>query len=171
VVEVAVTQSEHGVLVHPLPRQRTSRRRPRPRLRLSVILAISAGGFSGGLARYWITEAWPVPANGFPWSTLGINTAGAFTLALLLIMVIEVWPPTTYVRPAAGTGFLGAFTTFSAVVTSANRVAAHGHVLTAAGYVSASTATGLVAASLGLVLGRGIGSIRRHRARHVERGT
>ncbi|MFD8221369.1 hypothetical protein ACFV2U_48915 [Streptomyces sp. NPDC059697] len=35
-------------------------------------------------------------------TTFAINVSGAFLLALLLVYVLEIWPPTRYVRPFAG---------------------------------------------------------------------
>src|SRR5664279_4948564 len=71
------------------------------------------------------------------------SPCGAFALALLLVIVIEVWLPTTYVRSALGIGFLGGFTTFSSVVTNTERLAGHGAVGIAARYLGLSTVAGL----------------------------
>ena len=146
-----------------------ARRRRRPRLRGRVLAAVFAGGFVGGLARYAITAAWPTPAAGVPWATFAVNTAGAFALALLLVLVTEVWRPTTYVRPLFGTGFLGAFTTFSAVVTTTDQLAARGAAGTAAFYLVISMFAGLAAASFGLVTGRAVAAFR-HRNRQPTAG-
>jgi CrcB protein len=129
-----------------------------PPIAPGIVLAVFIGGIFGGLARYGIGRAVPPSANGFPWDIFAINLGGAFALALLLVLVIEVLPPTRYVRPALGTGFLGAFTTFSSLATAADHLAAHGHPSTAALYVVTSMAGGLMAAFLGLVSGRAIGS-------------
>jgi CrcB protein len=83
-----------------------------------------------------------------------INGSGAFVLALLLVVVGEVLPPTTYVRPLLGTGFCGAWTTFSAIVASTDQLGAHGHAATAMLYLVGSLAVGLAAALGGLVTGR-----------------
>ena len=143
--------------------------RPRrwPRPRAAALAAVFAGGFVGGLTRYGVTSAWPAPAYQFPWATLVVNTSGAFALALLLVLVVDVLPPTTVLRPALGTGFLGAFTTFASVVTAADRLAALGRVHTAAIYLLASAVAGLSAAAFGLVLGRGIAA---YRHRGTEQG-
>src|SRR5450759_1350811 len=111
----------------------------------------------------------PKPAAGVPWATFAVNTAGAFALALLLVLVTEVWRPTTYVRPLFGTGFLGAFTTFSAVVTTTVQLAARGAVGTAAFYLVISMFAGLAAASFGLVTGRAVAASR-HRNRQPTAG-
>lgn len=118
----------------------------------------------GGLARYGITQTWPAPARGLPAATLAINTGGAFALALLVVLTTEVWAPGRHVHPLLVTGFPGAFTTFSSVVTNVDTLVAHGHVGTAGAYLAASLSAGLAAASLGLLLGRAF-VVRRHRPR------
>lgn len=131
-----------------------------PRLRPAVLAAVFIGGCVGGLARYQVTRAWPTPVHGFPWATFVINSSGAFLLALLLVVVIEVLPPTTYVRPLLGTGFCGAWTTFSSIVVTTDQLIANGHPRLGATYVLTSMVAGLGSAALGLVLGRSIGAWR-----------
>ena len=130
-----------------------------PRLSPGVVAAIFVGGVFGGLARYGIGRAAPPRADGFPWDIFVINLAGAFALAVLLVLVIEVLPPTKYVRPAFGTGFIGAFTTFSSLAVATDQLLAHGHATLAIGYVFASTFGGLVAALFGLACGRALGAV------------
>jgi fluoride exporter len=111
-------------------------------------------GLSGWCAR-------PPATDGFPWDIFAINLSGAFALALLLVLVLEVFPPTRYVRPALGTGFIGAFTTFSSLATAADHLLAHGHPMLAIAYTLGSLFGGLVAATLGLASGRAISAKRR----------
>ena len=146
------------------PQRRTPSRWPR--LAPDVVLAVFVGGIFGGFARYGIGLAWPPAVGGFPWDVFVINLSGAFVLALLLVLVLEVLPPTHYVRPALGTGFLGAFTTFSSLATATDQLLAHGHPGLAVGYAVGSLFGGLAAASFGLVFGRAI-SANRHRAREM----
>ena len=145
------------------------RRRSRwPRLKAGVVLAVFVGGFFGGLARYGIGEAFPTPNSRFPWATFAINLGGAFLLALLLVLVLEVLPPTRFVRPGLGTGFLGAFTTFSSLATSTDQLAAHGHAGIAVAYAVLSLFGGLACASFGLVVGRSLRANRHRRSRERE---
>jgi CrcB protein len=132
-----------------------------PRIHWLSVAAVGAGGFFGGLARYALGLAWPAHGAVFPWATFTINTSGAFLLALLLILVLEVLPPTTYLRPGLGTGFCGAYTTFSSVAVAADQFTAHGRAALAAGYVGASLFAGLAAASFGMILGRSIAASRK----------
>lgn len=140
---------------------RRARHRRLPPLHGWSVLAVGIGGFAGGLARYGLDTAWPEPTTAFPWTTFAINTSGAFLLGLLLVLVLEVVLPHWWVRPALGTGVLGAYTTFSSVVVAVDRLAAHGRGGVAAAYLLGSLIGGLIAASAGLVLGRRIVSARR----------
>jgi CrcB protein len=130
-----------------------------PRFAPGVLVAVFIGGVLGGLARYGIGRAAPPGAAGFPWDIFAINLCGAFALAVLLVLVLEVLPATRYVRPAVGTGFIGAFTTFSSLVVASDHLFAHGHPALAIVYTFGSLFGGLVAAVLGLVCGRAIGAI------------
>jgi CrcB protein len=125
-----------------------------------MVGAVFAGGCLGGLARYEVTLAWPPSPHGFPWATFAINTSGAFGLALLLVLVNDVLPPTTYVRPLLGTGFCGAWTTFSSIVAASDQLVAHGDAVTGILYLIGSAGCGLMAATAGLVTGR---FLARHR--------
>lgn len=88
-------------------------------------------------------------------TTFAINVSGAFLLALLLVYVLEIWPPTRYVRrPFAGVGFLGAFTTFSTWMVDTDRLLGHGHYTVAALNVFGSLSAGLAATVLGPAIGR-----------------
>ena len=70
-------------------------------------------------------------------------------------------------RPALGTGFIGAFTTFSSLATASDHLLAHGHPMLAIAYTLGSLFGGLVAVSLGLAGGRAI-SANRRQARRPE---
>jgi fluoride exporter len=135
----------------------------RPHRRRRLLAAIAVGGFAGGLARYGIGLAFPTPRGAFPAATFAINVSGSFVLALLVVFVLEIWPPTTYVRPLLGTGFCGAFTTFSTWMVDTDRLLSGRQVGTAAWYLFGSLAAGLAATSLGLSVGRAVVVHRRHR--------
>ena len=115
---------------------------------------IALGGFAGGDARYALGLAWPDNPGVFPWTTFSINVSGAFVLALLLVLILEAWEAPTWLRPLVGTGFLGAFTTFSAVAFALDRFAAADQWLLFSAYMGFSVLAGLAAASFGVLLGR-----------------
>lgn len=137
---------------------------PRHPLHPRVLGVIALGGFAGGLARYGLGLAFPAAHGDFPAATFGINVSGSFILALLIVFVLEVWPPTTYIRPLIGTGFCGAYTTFSTFAVGVDQLLSAGRTGVAAAYLFGSLAAGLAATSLGLTTGRAVVAHRRRLA-------
>jgi CrcB protein len=108
----------------------------------------------GGPARYEMAQLIAVAKNGFPWATFWTNISGSFVLGFILVLVIERFPPTRYLRPFFATGFLGAYTTFSTFAVETDLLIKAGHILTAALYSLGSLAAGLAAAWAGILLAR-----------------
>jgi CrcB protein len=131
-----------------------------PRLHADLVAAVFAGGCCGGVARHLAGTAWPAEPGGFPSAVLAVNLAGAFVLAVVVVVAAEL-QPSRYLRPLLGTGFCGALTTFSAVVVDAVRLAGAGHQELAVAVLAANAAGGLAAAALGLVLARGVAERQR----------
>jgi CrcB protein len=128
--------------------------RPRRHRHWDVLLAIALGGGLGSLARYLVGDALPTAPGQFPWSTFLINISGGFALGWLMVMILDVWPPTRYVRPFLGIGVLGGFTTFSTLAVELRGLAANGHLVLAGTYALATLAAGLAAVWTGTALGR-----------------
>ncbi|NUR63657.1 MAG: CrcB family protein [Catenulispora sp.] len=135
-----------------------------------VVAAVATGGALGGPTRYGLGLAFPTAPHTFPATTFVINVTGSFALALFLVFILDIWPPTTYVRPFFCVGFLGAYTTFSTWMVDTDRLVAAGAWGAAAANLGLSLAAGLAATSLGLVVGRGIAA-RRARRRTAATGT
>jgi CrcB protein len=118
--------------------------------RAEVVAAVFLGGCAGGLVRYVEVQAWPTGSSGFPSSTLAVNLVGA-----LLLAAFVTWADRArhggLSRALLGTGFCGAYTTFSSIVVDADRLIAHGAWGTATGYVAASFAGGVAAAVVGML--------------------
>jgi CrcB protein len=115
---------------------------------------VLAGGFFGGLVRYEVVKHWGTRPGQFPWSTFAVNTAGAFVLGVVVIVVIDVLAGSRYLRPVVGAGFCGALTTFSSVAVVADQLLRHGHSATGIGYLLGSLVAGLAAAALGATTAR-----------------
>lgn len=110
-----------------------------------ALAAIFAGGMAGALARVWLGEHFASAAGNWPWTTFAINVGGSFALAYLATRLQERLPVSTYRQPLLGTGFCGAYTTFSTMQVETLRIIdRHGYGL-AAGYAFASVAAGLLA--------------------------
>ena len=122
------------------------------RRRWDVLLVIAAGGVLGSLARWGVAELLPPSPGGMPWATALVNVAGCLLLGVLLVLVVDVWPPSRYARPFLGTGVLGGFTTFSTyMVDTRGLLVAHRPVL-ATTYRLGTLAAGLGAVWAGTAL-------------------
>lgn len=77
------------------------------------VLYVALGGSLGAVSRYGISE-WARRRLGdaLPWGTLFVNVVGSLLLGLLLGLALREVGTRGH-RAAFGTGFLGAFTTFS----------------------------------------------------------
>ena len=129
--------------------------------RPDVLLAVAAGGFLGAPARYGVGVLLPTKKDGFPWSTFVVNVSGALLLGVLLVLLLDRFPPDRYARAFLGTGFLGAYTTFSTYMVETLLLAKDGNPAQATAYLLGSLAVGLLAAWLGIVIGRGVSTFRR----------
>ena len=110
----------------------------------------------GAAARDAIDQAWPTRGTGFPAATLTINLSGAFALGLLLELLVRAGTDTGWrrrTRLLVGTGFMGAYTTYSTFAIESDQLVRRGHSGTAALYIAVSVAGGLVAAFAGIVVG------------------
>ena len=135
----------------PSPTKRATGPGSAPVLRIVVI---AAGGALGTLARYEVSQAVVVSANGFPWATFAVNVVGSLLLGVIITVVAERWPPTRYALPFAAIGFCGGFTTFSTLMVEAVRRAQDGYPALGVVYLLASVVAGVVAAVLGVQLAR-----------------
>lgn len=122
--------------------------------RRAILAVISAGGGLGSMARWALGAWWAHSPGEFPWSTYAINVVGSFLLAVLIVLVTEVWPRSTYIRPFLGVGVLGGFTTFSTYMLDVHELILDGRALRAGLYLAASLLSGLVSAWIGLVVTR-----------------
>jgi CrcB protein len=138
---------------------------PRRRRQWGVLAAISLGGGLGSAARYTVSAAIPVEGGHFPWATFLINMTGCFALGLLMVFILDIWPPTRYVRPFLGVGFLGGYTTFSTFAVETRNLAGHGAWILADAYALNSLVGGLAAVWLGITLARLIGGLPIRRKR------
>jgi CrcB protein len=122
-------------------------------------LIVLAGGFCGAVTRYLLTKpllalagALPGAHTGFPYDTLLINLTGAFLIGLLFGAFEHGAPISPDLRLALGTGFLGAYTTFSSFVVGAASELQHGQALTALIYLCGALAGGVALAFAGFTL-------------------
>ncbi len=122
----------------------------------TVLGAISIGGGAGAAARYGLGEAFTVGTSSFPWTTFFINVAGCLLIGFLMVLVVTVWPEQRLIRPFFGVGVLGGFTTFSTYIVDVQRLLSHGRPLVGLGYLLLTAVFALLAAWVGLGLGRAV---------------
>jgi CrcB protein len=118
------------------------------------LLAIFIGGAGGALARTAAVMAFGDPAPAWPWTIFLINLAGAFALGYLATRPSLRLPRPISAAALLGTGFCGAFTTFSTMMLELARMLDAGRVGLAALYAAASIAGGLAAVGLATLLAR-----------------
>jgi CrcB protein len=109
---------------------------------------VAAGGSVGALARVAAAREFPVHAGSFPWTTFVLNLVGCLVLAYAATRLLERLPPSTYRRPAVGTGFCGALTTFSTLQLELFQLLRNGDVGLALAYACGSIACGFAAVVL-----------------------
>ena len=112
------------------------------------LLAVYAGGAVGAVARALVGELLPHDPGSWPWATFGVNVAGAFLLGWLITRLQERVPPSAYRRPLLGTGFCGAFTTFSTFQVELLGMLDADRAGLALGYAGASLLAGGIAVAL-----------------------
>jgi fluoride exporter len=112
------------------------------------LAAIFAGGAIGALLRVWLGEHYTGAADAFPWVTFAINVSGTVALGYFVTRLQERLPLSTYRRPLLGTGFCGAFTTFSTMQVEIFKMLEHDRYGLAAIYAVASVLAGYLAISI-----------------------
>lgn len=115
---------------------------------LRRVLLVALGGTLGTAARLGLGLVVGEP-GGFPLAVLLANVLGA----LLIGVVAARLPASAELRLLLGTGVLGGFTTYSAFMTGTLALWGSAPLLAAA-YAAGSLVLGLLAAAVGLRLGR-----------------
>lgn len=115
-----------------------------------------AGGFCGAITRYALSKpllllaaTLPGGHTGFPYDILFINLTGAFAIGLLFGAFEQGAGISPDLRLALGTGFLGAYTTFSSFMVGASMLTLRGAGMQALLYLVGSMTAGVALASAG----------------------
>lgn len=118
------------------------------------LAAIFAGGAIGAVARVWLARNLVQADTAWPWTIFAINIAGAFALGYFATRLQERLPQSTYRRPLLGTGFCGAFTTFSTMEVEILKMIEADRYTLAISYSVASLIAGVMAIWLASTLVR-----------------
>ena len=106
------------------------------------------GGAAGTLSRFGVNEALPGDTL-FPIATFIVNVVGSFALGLLLAALLT---RRNELRLLLGTGFLGGFTTYSALAVETDTLLRGDHVVMGLAYAVGSVLAGIAAALVGIAV-------------------
>ncbi|MGG3564751.1 fluoride efflux transporter CrcB [Neobacillus rhizosphaerae] len=116
---------------------------------ITNIAIVALGGFFGAMSRYglglFFKKRYP---SAFPIGTLFVNLLGSFLLGLIMGANTD-----STLRLLLGTGFMGAFTTFSTFKLENIQLHTKGKINVAVLYLAISYTCGILLAFLGISLG------------------
>ena len=126
-------------------------------LRPTSLALIGIGGVLGTYARASLAHLVPSHPGQWPWATFAVNLTGALVLGFLLEALTRSGSDVGWRRRSRlilGTGFLGSYTTYSALAVEVTQSLHAGHVVLALGYAGVSVVLGVGAASIGYLAAR-----------------
>jgi CrcB protein len=121
---------------------------------MSVVawIAFLAGGAVGAPSRYLLDGFVQSRTKGtFPWGTFAINASGSLLLGVLTGLALQHGLGAT-TKTVLGTGFCGAFTTFSTFTFETVRLAEEGAARNALASIAANAVVGTLIGGLGLAV-------------------
>ncbi|MES2093178.1 MAG: CrcB family protein [Actinomycetota bacterium] len=118
------------------------------------VVAVVVGGAIGTGMRLTLDIVFPHTDTGFPVSTLSVNVVGSFVLGTLITTLWRRSSTPNWVKVGLGTGVVGSFTTFSALIVSLLGEVSRGLWMLALLYLLLSLVLGFGAAMLGVSVGR-----------------
>jgi CrcB protein len=118
------------------------------------IAAIFLGGAIGSLLRVLLAQTVSSGAASWPWATFIVNVSGCFALGLIATHLRERPPEAPHWHPLLGTGFCGAYTTFSTMQLELVRMIDHERFALALGYALTSVVAGFLAIAAGAAVAR-----------------
>lgn len=122
---------------------------------IQKLSCLALAGALGTLARYGLA-GFVHRANGasFPWGTVIVNLTGCFLAGLIWKLFETRWPVSGETRALVLIGFMGAFTTFSALILETGELLRAAEWMHAAVNIAMQNGLGFVALFAGAALGR-----------------
>lgn len=123
---------------------------------MKILLLTGCAGFIGTVLRYLCLRCLDGKTPGFPGGTLAVNILGAFIAGCMYWIFKDKWSAYSVYSPIVFTGFLGAFTTFSAFTLDSLKLLEDGHAALFFVNIVVMNLAGLAAAGAGMLLFRAI---------------
>ena len=116
---------------------------------------LALAGALGTLARYELAGfVHRINNVSFPWGTIAVNLTGCFLAGLLWALFENRWTVSGETRMVVLVGFMGAFTTFSAMILETGELIRSAEWIYALVNVAVQNVIGFVALFIGAALGR-----------------
>ena len=116
---------------------------------------LSLAGALGTLARYGLAGlVHRIDGSSFPWGTVAVNLIGCFIAGWLYVMFENRWPVSGETRTIILVGFMGAFTTFSAMILETGVLLRSTDWLYAAANIALQNGVGFISLWAGMTLAR-----------------
>jgi len=124
---------------------------------VAQILFIAAGGATGALLRYWMSNGiHAYMGRGFPYGTLSVNLLGSLLMGLAYVFLVERMDVSPEWRAGLIIGLLGAFTTFSTFSIETLNLIEAGEQLKAGLNILFSVTLCITGCWFGMIIGRQI---------------
>lgn len=121
----------------------------------TLYLFIALGGALGALARFFLsTWIYEKTLSVFPWGTFVVNIMGCFIMGIVYVLGVEKLVINPNTRLFIAVGFLGSFTTFSALGLETMNIIKEGQLNIALLNGIGSLVTGVAAVGLGMITGQ-----------------
>lgn len=119
------------------------------------ILYLGIAGSLGTLARYGLSGlVQKASSDSFPWGTFAVNIAGCLLFGIIWALTAEKMVMGQEVRTIILTGFMGAFTTFSSLISDSGQLLAASKWMLGLGNIALQSIAGIALFFIGLSLGR-----------------
>ncbi len=117
---------------------------------IAKLLWLAAAGAMGTVSRFAILETvqrvWP---HNWPIGILAVNTLGCFLAAAFVSAMKSDWPLNPTISAIVLSGFMGAFTTYSAFMVESGEILQESGWVWAVVYVATHVLTGIMAYGVG----------------------
>ena len=124
---------------------------------VSQLVYIAAGGATGALMRYWMSNGiYLLLGRGFPYGTLTVNVVGSLLMGFCYVFMIERMDVSIEWRAGLMIGLLGAFTTFSTFSIETLNLLESGEQMKAALNILLSVTLCILGCWIGMIVGRNV---------------